>query len=467
MTEPALPTARIARALAAADRNADLNVFLALDAPGATAAAHALTRRLERGDHVGPLVGVPIAVKDNLVVEGMKTTAGSRILANFQSKFTATAVRRLVSAGAVVIGKTNLDEFGMGSSTERSAYGPTMNPWNPRYVPGGSSGGSAAAVAAGIVPIALGSDTGGSIRQPAAYCGVVGLKPTWGRVSRYGLIAYASSLDTVGPIARTVRDAARALAAMAGDDPADMTASREPAPDFTRSLDDGVAGLRVGVLDGWLDGDVTPGVRGAVRGTANQLASAGADVRSVTLPDVDAALAAYYVIAPAEASSNLARYDGVRYGHRTSAAVTSLADLYARSRGEGFGPEVIRRILLGTFALSAGYYDAYYGRAQALRAELTGAFLAALLDVDVLLGPTTPGPAPLLGELQDPVTMALLDKFTISASLAGLPAIHVPTGLERGLPIGVQLIGRPFAEATLLQVARTVEIHSGFERAAS
>jgi aspartyl-tRNA(Asn)/glutamyl-tRNA(Gln) amidotransferase subunit A len=446
-------SASIQQALAAIrDRDPALHAFLAVDAAAAEGA--------HGGVLGGVFAGVPLAVKDNLVTRALPTTAGSKMLAGYVAPYTATAVARLEAAGAVVVGKTNLDEFGMGSSTENSAFGPTRNPWNIEHIPGGSSGGSAAAVAAGLVEIALGSDTGGSIRQPAALCGVVGLKPTWGRVSRYGLVAYASSLDTIGPITRTVTQAAKVLGVIAGADPFDMTASRAAVPDYLAALDVGAAGLRVGFAEAWLDG-VSAGVADTLRRTARALERAGATVSPIALPDPAASLAAYYVIAPAEAASNLGRYDGVRYGHRASRA-TGLSDLYERSRSEGFGAETTRRILLGTFVLSAGYADAYYGRAQRVRARITADFDAALASVDVILAPTAPGPAPRLGAVHDPLDMYLLDTFTIGANLAGLPAIHVPTDLEGGLPVGVQLLGRRFHETVLLRAARAVERAADF-----
>ncbi len=426
------------------------HAFLEVDHDGARRRATAL----DAGPAL-PLRGHVLAVKDNLAVAGLRCTAGSRLLADYVPGHTATAVERLVAQGAVILGKTNLDEFGMGSSTEASAFGPTLNPRALDRIPGGSSGGSAAAVAAGVCRLALGSDTGGSIRQPAAYCGVVGLKPTWGAVSRFGLVAYASSLDTVGPMAPTVAEAMAAFRAMRGPDPRDATARERPLGSGP-SAPASIKGLRVGVAEGWAAAaGLHPGVREAVARAADRLASAGADVRAVALPEPDAALAAYYVLAPAEASSNLARYDGVRYGARVPAP--DLLGMYERTRSAGFGPEVRRRVLLGTFTLSAGYKDAYYGRAQGVRAAVRAAFLQCLAGVDVVLAPTVPGPAPRLGELTDPVQLYLLDVFTIGPSLAGLPALHVPTGAADGLPVGVQLLGAPFAEETLALAGEILE----------
>ena len=438
---------------AIAARDGALHAFLAVDSEGA--------RTRTDLAQTGALAGVPVAIKDNLAVRGLPTTAGSKMLVGYHPPYTATAVERLVAAGAIVVGKTNLDEFSMGSSTENSAFGPTANPWNLKHIPGGSSGGSAAAVAAGLVPIALGSDTGGSIRQPAAHCGVVGLKPTWGAVSRFGLVSYASSLDQVGPIARTVREVAATYQVIAGFDPRDMTTRSEAAENVLEGLEAGVRGLRVGVAEGWLGTGVAPCVRSAVLDTAERLARLGAEVVPVVLPDPEVSLAAYYVIAPAEAASNLGRYDGVRFGHRTAGA-RELQALYEQSRTEGFGPEVTRRILLGTYVLSAGYAEAYYNRAQRVRAQIRREFDLALGPVEVILAPTVPAPAPRLGAVSDPLEMFLLDVFTIGVNLAGIPAIHVPTALADGLPIGVQLLGRRFEEATLLRAARAVEALAGF-----
>ncbi len=404
-----------------------------------------------------PLAGVPIAVKDNLCVAGCQTTAGSRILEPFSPPFTATVIERLESAGAVLIGKTNLDEFAMGSSTENSAFRRTTNPWDISRVPGGSSGGSAAAVASGVVAGALGSDTGGSIRQPAAFCGVVGLKPTYGRVSRYGLIAFASSLDQIGPLTRTVEDAALILSVIAGDDSKDSTTLPDPVPAFQNDLESDASGLKIGVPEAWLGTGVDPNIKREVTAVLAELEAAGAQLRPIELPHEEFAVATYYVIATAEASSNLARYDGVRYGFRAES--NDLADMYANTRSGGFGNEVKRRILLGTFVLSAGYYDAYYGRAQCVRTLLCKDFNQAFADVDILVGPTTPSTAFAIGEKADnPLEMYLSDVFTVTANLAGLPGISVPCGQDdAGLPVGLQIIGPALGEAKILKAARLIE----------
>jgi aspartyl-tRNA(Asn)/glutamyl-tRNA(Gln) amidotransferase subunit A len=410
-----------------------------------------------------PLVGVPIALKDNLCTKGVRTTASSRMLETYVPPYDATVVTRLEAAGAVVIGKTNCDEFSMGSSNENSAFGPVHNPWALDRIPGGTSGGSAAAVAAAITPLALGSDTGGSIRQPAAMCGVVGLKPTYGRVSRYGLIAFGSSLDQIGPLARTVHDAAIALGAIAGGDPADATSAREPVMDYAAALTGDIRGTRVGVPARLLDQGVDPEVAGAFQAALAVLVSGGATLVDVDLPHAKYATAVYYLVATAEASSNLARYDGVRYGFRAPAEPghpASLQAMYAQTRERGFGPEVKRRIMLGTYVLSAGYYEAYYLKAQQVRTLILRDYERAFDAVDVVAMPTSPTPAFKLGErVADPLQMYLADVFTVSANLAGLPAISVPCGFTGSrLPIGLQLTGRRFAEATLLRIA------DGYER---
>ena len=420
-----------------------------------------------------PLLGVPITIKDVICTRGQPTTAASRILAGFRPPYDATVAARLREAGAIVVGKTNCDEFAMGSSTEHSAYGPSRNPWDPERTPGGSSGGAAAAVAAGLAPVAIGSDTGGSIRQPAAFCGIAGLKPTYGRVSRYGLLAFASSLDQIGPLARTVADTALVLGVLAGHDPRDATSVDAPVDDYTAALTGDAAGLRVGVpraLLGHGDAGIDSEVLAAFDKALVALAAAGAAVIDVELPHAEHAVPVYYLVAPAEASSNLARYDGVRYGARAPAAPGSddgagspLAAMYDRTRDAGFGAEVKRRIMLGTYALSAGYYDAYYRRAQRVRSlirrDYDRAFDAAGPGVDVIAMPTTPATAFRLGEhLQDPLAMYLGDVFTVSANLTGLPAISVPAGFTAArLPIGLQLVGRAFGEATLLRLAHAYE----------
>ncbi|MBL9030088.1 MAG: Asp-tRNA(Asn)/Glu-tRNA(Gln) amidotransferase subunit GatA [Phycisphaerae bacterium] len=459
-----------------------LNAFLDLFPDAAIDQAKRLDARLAAGEPVGPLAGVPVAIKDNLCLAepyGGRTTAGSRILADYRSPYTASAVQRLLDAGAIVLGKANLDEFSMGSSGENSAFGPTLNPHDPARVPGGSSSGAAAAVAAGIVPLALGSDTGGSIRQPAAFCGIVGLKPTYGRVSRYGLVAYASSLDQVGPLARTVEDAALALAVIAGPDPHDATSARAPIPDPLASLDTPVAGATIGIPRQARSTANHPAVAAGLERAASALADAGARVIDIDLPHADRGIAAYYIVALAEASSNLARFDGVRYGRRADLeAGQGLDDLYARSRAEGFGPEVQRRIMLGTYVLSAGYYDAYYNTAMKARRLIKQDFDAAFAHggtggagraggCDAILMPTAPGPAFRLGEkTTDPLAMYLEDAYTVTINLAGLPAISVPTGWAdvdgSRLPVAAQLVGRPFDEPRLLRLARTLERGVGF-----
>ena len=435
------------------DRARVLARAAALDAEHATAAAR-------------PLFGVPVAVKDNLCTKDVPTTAASRMLQRFVPPYDATAVARLEAAGALVLGKTNCDEFAMGSSTENSALGVTRNPWNPARIPGGSSGGSAVAVAAGMAPVSLGSDTGGSIRQPASLCGVVGFKPTYGRVSRYGLLAFGSSLDQIGPFARTVQDAADVFAAMAGADVHDATTAHAAVPDLD-ALDDGsasstpLAGRRLGVPRALVGDGVDPAVRGATEAALGDLERLGATLVDVELPHASAAIPVYYLVATAEASSNLARYDGVRYTTRAAlAAGDDLTALYDRTRGEGFGTEVKRRIMLGTYVLSAGYYEAYYLKAQRVRTlirrDYEAAFAAA---VDAIVTPTNPTPAFALGEkASDPLQMYLADVFTVSANLTGLPAISVPCGFSADrLPIGLQLTGRPFEEAALLRLAHAYE----------
>ena len=443
-----------------AELNESLNVFLHVDLEGARAAAAAVDERVARGEEVGALAGVPIAIKDNLCQSGIPTTCSSRILEGWRPPYSATVVERITAAGAVVVGKTNLDEFAMGSSTENSAFGPTRNPLDPSRVPGGSSGGSAAAVASGMTAISLGSDTGGSIRQPAALCGLVGVKPTYGLVSRYGLIAYASSLDQVGPFSRTVTDAALLLEVLAGHDARDSTSLPEPAPSLVAHVNDGVAGMRIGLVRELYDG-ADDSVVAAVHGAADVLRAAGAQVVDVSIPELALTLSAYYLIAPAEASSNLARFDGVRYGLRVDAAdVTTMMEA---TRTAGFGAEVKRRIMLGTYALSAGYYDAYYGQALKVRTLTINAFARAYGQVDALLGATTPGVAFKFGEkTADPMAMYLNDDFTIPTNLAGDPALSVPfsTG-EEGLPIGVQLLGPGRSEARLFAAARVLEIADG------
>jgi aspartyl-tRNA(Asn)/glutamyl-tRNA(Gln) amidotransferase subunit A len=444
-------------ALAAIDaRETELHAFNVVLADEARTAADEVDRRVAAGDDPGPLAGVPVALKDNLCTRGIATTCSSRILEGWRPPYDATVVNRLAAAGAVIVGKTNLDEFAMGSSTENSAFGPTRNPHNPACVPGGSSGGSAAAVAAGFALLGLGSDTGGSIRQPAALCGVVGMKPTYGLVSRYGLVAFASSLDQIGPFAGNVADAALLLEVIAGHDPSDSTSIEAPAPALVEGLADGVEGLRVGVVGELMDG-VAPDVGARVDEAARALEKVGAVVSDATVPASRYGLSAYYLIAPAEASSNLARYDGVRYGLRVDGQ--EITDMYMATRGAGFGPEVKRRIMLGTYALSAGYYDAYYGQAQRVRTLIIRDFAAAYTDHDILLGPTSPTTAFELGaKTSDPLTMYLSDVCTIPSNLAGHPAISVPYGDgDDGMPVGVQLLGPALSERRLFAAAAALE----------
>ena len=434
-----------------------VGAYLTVTREPALRAAQAADERYRAGRPRGPLDGVPIALKDVLCTRGIRTTCGSKILEGFVPPYDATVVRRLAEAGAVVLGKTNMDEFAMGSSTENSAFKPTRNPWDLGRVPGGSSGGSAAAVAGELAAASLGTDTGGSIRQPAAFCGTVGLKPTYGRVSRYGLIAFASSLDQIGPFSKDVRDAALVLGAIAGVDPCDATSVDAPVPDYTAALGEGVKGLTLGVPREYFAEGVDPEVERAVRGAIDVLTDRGATIREISLPTTDYGLAVYYIIAPAEASSNLARYDGVKYGLRVPGA-KDLIEMHGRTRAAGFGAEVKRRIMLGTYALSAGYYEAYYGRAQKVRTLVCRDFEHAFAAVDLVVAPTTPSVAFRHGEKEDPLAMYLNDIFTVPTSLAGLPAVSLRCGFNTaGLPIGLQLIGRAFEEATILRAAHAYE----------
>ncbi len=424
--------------------------FLTLDADGALAQATAADARRAAGER-GALLGMPLGIKDVISTEGLRTTCGSQILANYVPPFDATAITRLRDAGAVLLGKLNCDEFAMGSSTENSAFGITRNPWDTSRVPGGSSGGSAAAVAAGMAPGTLGTDTGGSIRQPAALCGISGLKPTYGRVSRYGLVAYGSSLDQIGPLAHTACDCAILLQALAGHDPRDGTSATEATSDYVGALTGDIRGLRIGIPREYFVAGMQPGVETAVRTAIATLREAGATVREVSLPHSKYALPVYYIIAPAEASANLARYDGVRYG--VAAEGASYWEVLEGTRGAGFGPEVRRRIMLGTYALSAGYYDAYYKRAQQVRTLIRRDYQQVFAEVDLLAAPVTPSVAFKIGEHRDdPLAMYLEDVCTLPANLAGVPGLSVPCGFSEGLPVGLQLIGRPFDEATLLRV---------------
>jgi aspartyl-tRNA(Asn)/glutamyl-tRNA(Gln) amidotransferase subunit A len=441
-----------------------VKAFLHVDADAARQQAHEVDDRLKAGEDVGWVAGIPLALKDVLCTRGVVTTCGSKILHNYIPPYDCTPWERLKAVGSVLVGKTNCDEFAMGSSTENSGFFPTRNPWGLETVPGGSSGGSAAAVACGEAVWGLGTDTGGSVRQPAALCGVVGLKPTYGLVSRYGLIAFASSLDTVGTFTRTVRDCATLLTAIAGPDPMDATSIPQPVRDYTEGIDGGVAGLRVGVVREWFGEGLEPDVRTAVETAIDRLSALGATIEEVELPHAEFALSAYYIIAPAEASSNLARYDGVRYGHRAADARDAV-DMNMRTRGEGFGAEVKRRIMLGTYALSAGYYEAYYGQAQKVRTLVIRDFEAVFRKVDLLLSPTSPTTAFRLGEkTEDPLAMYLNDIFTIPANLSGVPAISLPCGLDAdGLPIGLQLMGPHLDEPTVLRAAHALEQDLAFD----
>jgi aspartyl-tRNA(Asn)/glutamyl-tRNA(Gln) amidotransferase subunit A len=441
----------------------ELNAFISITTEAALAEAAQADARLRSQDG-GPLTGVPIAHKDIFCTRGEKTTCGSRMLANFVSPYDATVVERLRAAGVVMLGKTNMDEFAMGSSNENSFFGPVRNPWDPTRVPGGSSGGSAAAVAARLVPAATATDTGGSIRQPAALCGVTGLKPTYGRVSRFGMIAFASSLDQGGLITRSAGDAALLLGAMAGFDERDSTSVELPVPDYSAALEQPLKGLKIGVLKEFFDNGLDPAIEQHLRAALDLLRSQGAVLKDVSLPHLPLSVPTYYVVAPAECSSNLARFDGVRYGHRCDKP-RDLLDLYQRSRGEGFGAEVKRRIMIGTYVLSAGYYDAFYLKAQRVRQLISNDFEHAFHEVDVVIGPTTPTAAFELGaKTSDPVTMYLNDIYTIGANLAGLPAISVPCGLAQGLPVGMQIIGPHFGEERLLNVAHRYQLETDWHR---
>ncbi len=436
----------------------DLHAYLTLSRERALAQAARVDDMAKRGESLPALAGVPVAIKDVILTRGVRSTAGSKILQHFFPPYDATAVTRLEAAGAVILGKTNCDEFAMGSSNENSAYGPVANPRDKTRVPGGSSGGSAAAVAAGTAVAALGSDTGGSIRQPAAFCGVVGLMPTYGRVSRYGLVAFGSSLDHIGPLTRTVEDTARVLGVIAGRDPMDATSADVPVPDYVAELEKPVRGLRLGIPKEYFGDGLDDEVRDAVEAAVEKLAAAGCEIVRISLPHTEYAIPTYYVVATAEASSNLARYDGARYGFRARDA-KALSEMYRRSRDQGFGAEVKRRILLGAYVLSAGYYDAYYLKAQRVRTLLARDFDEAFQRVDAIVAPTTPTAAFKLGEkADDPLAMYLADIYTVTGDLAGIPGISVPCGTTKaGLPIGLQVLGRHFDESIVLRVARAVE----------
>jgi len=442
-----------------------LHAYLSTDREAALRRAEEVDRALDRGEDPGRLAGVPVAVKDNICTTDFPTTCASRILENFVPPYDAHVVQRLRREGAVLVGKTNLDEFAMGSSTENSAFGPTRNPWDLERTPGGSSGGSAAAVAADLCHLSLGSDTGGSVRQPAALCGVVGLKPTYGRVSRYGLVAFASSLDQIGPITKDVRDAALMLEVIGGHDPRDSTCAPAPAEPYLARVEEPLGEVRVGVPAEYFGEGLDPEVERAVRQGLEVLKGLGARVADISLPHTDYAVSTYYIVAPAEASSNLARYDGVHYGFRDTSA-RDIISMYARTRSRGFGPEVQRRILLGTYALSSGYYDAYYLKASRVRRLIRDDFQAAFRKVDCIVCPTSPVPAFRLGErVENPLEMYLSDVFTISANLAGIPGVSVPCGFTRsGLPVGMQILGPAFQEARILQVARAYEREADWRR---
>jgi aspartyl-tRNA(Asn)/glutamyl-tRNA(Gln) amidotransferase subunit A len=432
--------------------NQTLNCFISITPEHALEQARRADEKIRQGN-AGPLTGIPIAQKDIFCTNGIRTSCGSRMLDNFIAPYDATIVEKLNCAGMVMIGKTNMDEFAMGSSNETSFYGAALNPWDTERVPGGSSGGSAAAVAARLVPAATGTDTGGSIRQPASLCGITGLKPTYGRVSRYGMIAFASSLDQGGPLTRSAEDAALIMNAIAGFDERDSTSAENPVEDYTQHLNDKIAGLKIGLPKEYFDERLNPDISRIIHESVKELEKLGATIKEISLPGSKLSIPAYYVVAPAECSSNLARFDGVRFGYRC-ADPQDLSDLYCRSRGEGFGREVKRRIMIGTYVLSAGYYDAYYLKAQKIRRLIRDEFQRALSEVDVIIGPTAPGPAFRINELlDDPITMYLSDIYTVSVNLAGLPALSIPAGMLGGLPVGMQIIGNYFAEARLLNIA--------------
>ncbi|MBW9261629.1 MAG: Asp-tRNA(Asn)/Glu-tRNA(Gln) amidotransferase subunit GatA [Candidatus Thiodiazotropha sp. (ex. Lucinisca nassula)] len=441
----------------------NINAFITTTAEQALAEAAAADEKLKAGD-AGPLTGIPIVQKDIFCTQGVKTSCGSRMLDNFISPYDATVVTKLKQAGAVSLGKANMDEFAMGSSNETSFYGNVHNPWDSERVPGGSSGGSAAAVAARMAAAATGTDTGGSIRQPAALCGITGLKPTYGRISRFGMIAFASSLDQAGPMTASAEDAALMLQAMAGFDPRDSTSADHPVPDYSATLNDSLAGLKIGLPMEYFEEGLDEGVRSSIEAALVVYKGLGAEVVEISLPNTAMAVPTYYVVAPAECSSNLSRFDGARFGYRCEDP-KDLEDLYKRSRGEGFGAEVKRRIMIGTYALSAGYYDAYYLKAQKTRHLISDDFKQAFEQVDVIMGPATPAPAFKLGEkTDDPVTMYLNDIYTIAANLAGLPGLSMPVQPVNGLPVGLQLIGNYFAEAKLLNVAHKFQQETGWHR---
>ncbi len=436
-----------------------LNSYITVTPELALEQARTADARIAAGD-AGPLTGIALAHKDLFCTQGVRTSCGSKMLDNFIAPYESTVTQRFIDAGTVMLGKTNMDEFAMGSSNESSFYGPVRNPWNSEHVPGGSSGGSAAAVAARLCAAATGTDTGGSIRQPAGFTALTGLKPTYGRVSRWGMIAYASSLDQGGPMARNAEDCALLLQAMAGFDPKDSTSVDAPVPDYSASLNDSLKGLRIGLPKEYFSAGLDSATAAAIEAAVKQFQALGAEIKEISLPNAELAIPAYYVIAPAEASSNLSRFDGVRFGYRCDNPA-DLTDLYTRSRGEGFGAEVKRRILVGTYALSAGYYDAYYLKAQKIRRLIKNDFMAAYEQVDAILCPTSPTPAFRIGEkIDDPVSLYLTDIYTITANLAGVPGIALPAGFANGLPIGMQLLGPYFSEARLLNIAHQYQQHT-------
>lgn len=443
----------------------EISAFITILRDSAYLEAERIQKQIQKGEDSAPLSGIPVSVKDIFCTEGILTTCASKILFNFIPPYDATVVRKLKSAGAIIIGKTNMDEFAMGSSTENSAIRKTKNPWDLSRVPGGSSGGSASAVAARMGYGSVGTDTGGSIRQPASFCGVVGLKPTYGRVSRYGMIAFASSLDQGGPFARTVEDCALLLSQIAGHDPMDSTSADIPVPDYVAELRNDIKGLKLGIPKEYFIKGIDPEVDEAVRKAIKELEKLGAEIEEVSLPHTEYGLAVYYIIAPSEASSNLARYDGVKYGYRTQ-NYNNLMEMYMRTRSEGFGTEVKRRIMLGTYALSSGYYDAYYRKAQQVRRLVKEDFEIAFKKVDAIVTPTSPTPAFKFGEkTSDPLTMYLSDVFTIPVNLAGLPGISIPCGFTRdNLPVGLQIIGKPFDEATILRIAHNYEKNTDWHK---
>lgn len=441
-----------------------IKAYLLLTKERAIGQARAVDKQIQAGQDVGPLAGIPLAIKDNMCIDGVRTTCASKILYNFVPPYSATVVEKLDGSGAVTMGKTNLDEFAMGSSTENSGFAPTRNPWDTSRVPGGSSGGSAAAVAAHETVLGLGSDTGGSIRQPAALCGVVGMKPTYGTVSRYGLVAFASSLDQIGPFSKDVTDCALLLNAICGHDPKDSTSARMNYPDFTSYLNGSIQGMKIGVPKEYMGQGIDPEVRRVIQNALKKMAELGAEVEETTLPHTEYALPVYYIIAPAEASSNLARYDGVKYGLRDEQA-QDVVDMFKRSRSQGFGTEVKRRIMLGTYALSAGYYDAYYLKALKVRTLIKQDFDRAFEKYDLLVAPTAPTTAFKVGDkVDDPMQMYLQDVCTLSINLAGIPGMSVPCGLAHDLPVGLQLIGKPFGEGTLLTMAHAFEQSTEYHR---